>query len=686
MTLTASHDDSPALPTKIRAGDILALAQDDNTVRLPPPLPVSPSKPDDAWSPPPAADVARWLPQWRIDALLGAGGMAAVYRGWQAGLSRHVAVKLMRPDLLSEAARERFRREGLALARLRHAHLVSAIDAGVVELPPQDQAKVCSPTDTIRGSHSDLAYLVMEFVDGPSLAERLGKGPLSPSEVLNVGIGVAEALAEAHRLGILHRDIKPGNILLDATGKPWLTDFGIALWTEGVTPAPNTFLELRTRTGVVAGTPGYVAPELVMGISRATVASDIYSLGRTLERALLGQGITCGSTLSLVPTDPRYELLISIACHPDPARRHPSAETLIADLRVLRDTTPTTPLPFVQRAVRPPALPTQTNQTPPPLPAASMPTQPKVPRHERSAMPEPSANGLHRHWMWRALASLPWRWLGRRTINLLQLRPVQMALTFTAIVWWLWPDQEDREATLLSANAASPYWNHHGMAFVHVPKTRLLIATKRTTRGVYRLFALQQAGLEAGWERSAFASDDPTPTDADPVLYVSHHDAELFCQWLTRTEAQHTGHPLRYRLPTTAEWRAAFGPSGAEGIHAQLARHGEDAAQRSPIDPTYLAELRYREHRLPRSGTNLLGLRQLSAVEYEWVDDPVTGQSVVIWGESSDPLGRTLTFNAGFRDDALRGDPPATIKVEGQPIVINPGFYFRCVIDLDAPP
>jgi len=189
--------------------------------------------------------------------LLGRGGMAEVYRATDRVLDRSVAVKVFRafPDLV---ARHRFDDEARALARLSHAGLISIFDVGMVD---------------------DRAYLAMQLVEGESLQSRLLSGPLSVADTVRLGGQLAEALAHAHGRGVVHRDVKPSNILLDGDNLPYLTDFGIALLT-GATR--------MTSADEIIGTPAYLAPEQVLGADVGP-AADVYALALVLLECLTGE-------------------------------------------------------------------------------------------------------------------------------------------------------------------------------------------------------------------------------------------------------------------------------------------------------------------------------------------------------------------------------------------------------------
>jgi serine/threonine-protein kinase len=209
--------------------------------------------------------------RYRLEDRVAAGGMGEVWRASDTLLDRIVAVKLLRPEYAdSHEFRERLRWEG------RHAALLS--HPGVVRVYDYDD-----------GSAAGVPYLVMEYVEGPSLAAVLSaEGTLSPCRVLGLVAQAAEALACAHAAGIVHRDIKPGNVLVDS-GQVKITDFGIARAVDAVP---------MTRTGLVMGTPSYLSPEQVSGRA-ATPLSDLYGLGVIAYECLTGRPPFQGTPLAV---------------------------------------------------------------------------------------------------------------------------------------------------------------------------------------------------------------------------------------------------------------------------------------------------------------------------------------------------------------------------------------------------
>jgi serine/threonine-protein kinase len=200
--------------------------------------------------------------RYRLDAQIGSGGMSTVYKAFDLTLERPVAIKLMHREIASDSDQlERFRREARAVARLSHPHIVGVIDAGEEHEPPARP------------------YIVFEYVEGETLKERIRRmGRLPIDEAIAYTIEIARALGCAHAHQIVHRDIKPQNVLIDAEGSAKVTDFGIArsLQEEGL-----------TADGRVLGTTDYVSPEQALGHD-VNGQSDIYSLGVVLYEMLVG--------------------------------------------------------------------------------------------------------------------------------------------------------------------------------------------------------------------------------------------------------------------------------------------------------------------------------------------------------------------------------------------------------------
>lgn len=204
-------------------------------------------------------DVVVLADRYQLEDVIGRGGMADVYRATDRLLSRRVAVKMLRDTAEDESDRLRFTAEARTLAALNHPGLVMVLDAGITAEQP---------------------FLVMELVEGLTLSQASAGKALDEDRVRSVGVQLADALAYAHAKGIVHRDIKPGNVLLGAGDRLKLADFGIArLIGDSVR---------HTRTGQAIGTAAYLAPEQVRG-NEITTAADLYSLGLLLLETLTGE-------------------------------------------------------------------------------------------------------------------------------------------------------------------------------------------------------------------------------------------------------------------------------------------------------------------------------------------------------------------------------------------------------------
>ncbi|SET72818.1 serine/threonine-protein kinase [Geodermatophilus poikilotrophus] len=266
--------------------------------------------------------------RYELAELIAAGGMGQVWRGTDVLLGRPVAVKVLRSEYTGDPTfRARFRAEAQHAAGLSHPNIAAVFDYG--------------ETEATDGSGETLAYLVMELVEGEPLSSVLQReGRLSAAVALSLLEQTASALAEAHRVGLVHRDVKPGNILVRDDGSVKITDFGIA-WSAGSVPL--------TRTGQVIGTPQYLAPEVAEG-HHATPASDVYALGLVGYECLTGHPAFDGDNavtiaLKQVRDDPEplpddlprdVRRLIRRALAKDPTARMPDGAAFVAAIEDVR--------------------------------------------------------------------------------------------------------------------------------------------------------------------------------------------------------------------------------------------------------------------------------------------------------------------------------------------------------------
>jgi eukaryotic-like serine/threonine-protein kinase len=275
--------------------------------------------------------------RYRLDAEIGRGGMSTVYRAFDVVLERPVAIKLMHREIASDSDQlERFRREARSVAQLNHPHVVTVIDAG--EEPSEDAGHTTSGGSM--AIEVGTPYIVLEFVDGETLKQVIRReGPLDIPQAIAYAIEIARALGTAHERQIVHRDVKPHNILISEEGGAKITDFGIArtLTEEGLTMA-----------GRVLGTTDYVSPEQALG-QPVTGQSDLYSLGVVLYEMLGGDVPFHGDSpvavaMKHVREDvPDIQLLrpqlsaaaasvVERAVAKDLDHRYPDAASMVADL------------------------------------------------------------------------------------------------------------------------------------------------------------------------------------------------------------------------------------------------------------------------------------------------------------------------------------------------------------------
>ena len=276
------------------------------------------------------------LGPYEITVLLGAGGMGEVYSARDTRLDRIVAIKILPSHRSDQAdARERFEREARAIASLNHPNICQLYDVGI--------------QDTID-------YLVLEHLEGETLADRLNRGPLPLAELSRCAIEVSDALDAAHRRGIVHRDLKPGNIFLTAHGESKVLDFGLAKLLNAAEPETATVTQTvsvpLTVVGTAVGTIAYMSPEQARG-EELDHRTDIFSFGAVLYEMATGKPAFHGKTSAVVfkaildetpaplfqrnPILPqRLNEVVSKALEKDRNLRYQSAAELRTDLQRLK--------------------------------------------------------------------------------------------------------------------------------------------------------------------------------------------------------------------------------------------------------------------------------------------------------------------------------------------------------------
>jgi eukaryotic-like serine/threonine-protein kinase len=262
--------------------------------------------------------------RYELDELVGTGGMSSVYRAHDSLLERNVAIKVLHEHVGRDAEQvERFRREARAVAQLSHPNIVTVID---------------------RGERDGREYIVFEYVEGENLKQLVLRGPLTVRRALDIAIEIARGLEFAHRQGLIHRDVKPQNVLLPSGGEAKVTDFGIAreLDVHGL-----------TQTGSVLGTSHYIAPEQARG-GAVDERTDVYALGAVLYELLTGRvpfdgdnfvSVALKHVHEEVPSahelrpevSPRLDAAVQRAMAKDPAERFASMADFELELEACRD-------------------------------------------------------------------------------------------------------------------------------------------------------------------------------------------------------------------------------------------------------------------------------------------------------------------------------------------------------------
>jgi serine/threonine-protein kinase len=269
--------------------------------------------------------IGKTLTHYTLIDRLGGGGMGVVYRARDLRLNRDVAVKVLAPAILTnESARHRFRREAMALSRLSHPNIATVHDFDCAD---------------------GIDFLVMEHVEGETLQQRLGRGPLSEADATPIAMQIAEALEEAHEQGVVHRDLKPANVAITPKGRVKVLDFGLARLLQASDAADTMAL---TDAGSWSGTLPYMAPEQLEG-KDVDGRADLYALGALFYEMLAGRrpftAMGAGPLMNAIlnerpqpiarvrPVPPRLESLVARLLEKDPARRPPTARDVIAELK-----------------------------------------------------------------------------------------------------------------------------------------------------------------------------------------------------------------------------------------------------------------------------------------------------------------------------------------------------------------
>jgi serine/threonine protein kinase/beta-lactam-binding protein with PASTA domain len=298
--------------------------------------------------------------RYRPEALIGRGGMANVYVGTDTRLQRRVAIKALRPDVAADAeSRNRFQREAHSVSAMGHPNIVRVYDAGE-EFIPAVSVDVPIP------------YIVMEYIDGKILRKLMDAGPFEPKVAVHIALGILDALAESHRAGIIHRDIKPGNVMITQSGVVKVCDFGIAQAIEDPTNDPSA----------IVGTAQYFSPEQAKG-EIIDGRSDLYSTAVVLFEMVTGSPLFSGDTSVSIAfqhvtqtaprarsrrpeLSPEFDMIIAKGLEKDRSARYRTAADFASALRSVTnlvgggraDRAATAPVTAPEPVSGPPALPT----------------------------------------------------------------------------------------------------------------------------------------------------------------------------------------------------------------------------------------------------------------------------------------------------------------------------------------
>jgi serine/threonine protein kinase len=484
------------------------------------------------------------LDHYQVQSVLGKGGFGITYSAWDLQLGKGVAIKELLPDSiaarevgctvapmspdLEEAwlwARERFLEEARILAGFSHPAIVGV-------------HRLIEANGTV--------YMVMNLVDGESFEARLLRtGPArSPSELIEVVNPILEGLSEIHAKGLLHRDIKPNNILINSRGQAVLIDFGSARWAIG---------EGREVTTII--TPGYSPLEQYQTRGRMGPWTDIYALGGVMCRAITGEkppsapdrvGTDCFAWLSYRnPGGFSEEFLrcIDWALRPEAAERPQSVEEFQAALQQ-----------SLAGKTKPGAMP-----GPSARPVVAMRrSESKSRKQKERSYAVPALAGF------TLLAVAGWFYFSsaEETSPDSPSASKQPATTPTAShptakspkSLETVPKRNAPPADAQSPFPSAPFTNTLGMRFLPVPGSDVQMSAWETRVGDYARFAEGLKGISTEWKRPGFAQNS-----SHPVVQVSWDEANKFCDWLSLKEGLH------YRLPTDAEWSAAAGLSNEPG-------------------------------------------------------------------------------------------------------------------------
>ena len=507
---------------------------DDEDETIPQPFAVASAADSTRWEPPAPAELAGLIPGYEFQAFLGRGGMGAVYKGTQLRLQRPVAIKMMRRGAGGPVDFEaRFEREAKSMAKLHHPNIVSVFDYGEA------------------GAH--YLYIAMELVDGADLMSLIHSGSVTQELALNLLPQICDALQYAHDHGIVHRDIKPGNIMITRGGQVKVADFGLARSFDAL-QGSETIGDARILT------PDYAAPEQFDPQATVDHRADIYALGVMIYQMITGQlprGAWKAPSQRAAVTA-QWDGIVSKALQTDPDERHQSASEVKTEVA------------FIHAGV----LERGAHEAPPTGDKSTAGFRPG--RRWLYVLVLLSLSALGLALLLPGWRSPPTQNQEHGSVDVAVPQPASPTVVVAS----------DDDDPLARASKEKPFINTLGMKFVPVPGTRVLMCIHETRRQDYAAYFAAYAGtskhIDDSWQNPAkgclpYLARKPYPDlqmkwptiaslnlkgeeQSHPVTNVTWEDAFQFCSWLASEEK------IFYRLPTDEEWSWAVGIGDIESF------------------------------------------------------------------------------------------------------------------------